>query len=127
MNACRERCAKPKSAALYRKRTTVAPALNDMLIRLRLGSPQGSHEYSQTTRVLNSMKITIPELSLVVLIGASGAGKSSFARRHFLPTETISSDFCRGLVSDDENSLEATNDAFDVLHYVAANAWRRDV
>lgn len=66
------------------------------------------------------MKITIPELSLVVLIGASGAGKSSFARRHFLPTETISSDFCRGLVSDDENSLEATNDAFDVLHYIAA-------
>ncbi len=66
------------------------------------------------------MKITIPELSFVVLIGASGAGKSSFARRHFLPTETLSSDFCRGLVSDDENSLEATTDAFDVLHFIAA-------
>jgi protein phosphatase len=66
------------------------------------------------------MKITIPKLSLVVLVGASGAGKSSFARQHFLPTETISSDFCRGLVSDDENSLEATNDAFEVLHYIAA-------
>jgi protein phosphatase len=71
-----------------------------------------------TTR--DGRSITIPEFSLVVLIGASGAGKSSFARRHFLPTETISSDFCRGLVSDDENSLEATHDAFDVLHYIAA-------
>ena len=42
---------------------------------------------------------TIPDLSLVVLIGASGSGKSTFARRHFLPTEMISSDACRGLVS----------------------------
>jgi protein phosphatase len=66
------------------------------------------------------MNIKIPELSLVTLIGASGSGKSSFARRHFLPTEVLSSDFCRGLVSDDENDQAATNDAFDVLHYIAA-------
>ncbi len=66
------------------------------------------------------MHISIPEFSLVVLIGASGSGKSTFARQHFLPTETISSDFCRGLVSDDENSQEATQDAFDLLHYIAA-------
>lgn len=65
------------------------------------------------------MKITIPELSLVALVGVSGSGKSTFARKHFKPTEVISSDFCRGLVSDDENSLEATNDAFDVLYYIA--------
>ena len=66
------------------------------------------------------MKIAIPEFSLVVLVGASGSGKSTFARENFLPTEVISSDFCRGLVCDDENSLAATSDAFDVLHYVAA-------
>jgi protein phosphatase len=66
------------------------------------------------------MNIKIPNLSLVVLIGASGSGKSSFARAHFRPTEVLSSDFCRGLVSDDENNQAATNDAFDVLHYVAA-------
>lgn len=65
------------------------------------------------------MNITIPELSLVVLIGPSGCGKSGFARAHFKPTEVLSSDFCRGLVSDDENAQEATNDAFDVLHYIA--------
>ncbi|HUO25251.1 MAG TPA: polynucleotide kinase-phosphatase [Candidatus Aquilonibacter sp.] len=65
------------------------------------------------------MNITIPELSLVVLIGPSGCGKSSFARAHFKPTEVLSSDFCRGLVCDDENSQTATNDAFDVLHYIA--------
>jgi protein phosphatase len=66
------------------------------------------------------MNLTIPELALVVLVGPSGAGKSSFARKHFLPTETLSSDECRGLVSDDENDQAATKDAFEVLHFVAS-------
>jgi protein phosphatase len=65
------------------------------------------------------MKITLPELSLVVLMGPSGSGKSSFARKHFKPTEVLSSDECRGLVSDDENNQAATTDAFDVLYYIA--------
>lgn len=65
------------------------------------------------------MKITIPELSMVVLIGTSGSGKSSFARKHFKPTEVLSSDYCRALVSDDENNLAATKEAFEVLHFIA--------
>ena len=64
-------------------------------------------------------ELAIPELCLVVLIGVSGSGKSTFARAHFRPTEVISSDFCRGLVADDENDQSATGDAFDVLHYIA--------
>lgn len=71
------------------------------------------------------MNIKIPNLSLVVLIGPSGSGKSTFARKHFLPTEVLSSDYCRGLVSDDENNQAATTDAFDVLHYVAAKRLAR--
>ncbi|PSB32127.1 polynucleotide kinase-phosphatase [Chlorogloea sp. CCALA 695] len=66
------------------------------------------------------MKITIPELSLVVLMGASGAGKSSFAKKHFKSTEVISSDFCRGLICDDENNQAVSKDAFAVVHYIAA-------
>ena len=62
--------------------------------------------------------IDIPELSLLVLIGASGSGKSTFARKHFLPTEILSSDFFRGLVSDDENDQAASPDAFDALYYL---------
>ena len=46
-------------------------------------------------------------------------GKSTFAREHFRATEVISSDFCRGLVSDDENDQAATSDAFAVLHFIA--------
>lgn len=66
------------------------------------------------------MKLTIPELAIVALVGPSGSGKSSFARKHFRRTEILSSDFCRGLVSDDENSQAATNDAFEVLHFIAS-------
>ncbi|MFE2485261.1 polynucleotide kinase-phosphatase [Streptomyces mirabilis] len=74
--------------------------------------------------------LPVTDLSLVVLIGASGSGKSTFARRHFKPTEVISSDFCRGLVADDENDQSASGDAFDVLHYIAGKrlaAGRRTV
>src|ERR1700758_1029565 len=66
------------------------------------------------------MKLTIPELAIVALVGPSGSGKSTFARGHFRGTEILSSDFCRGLVSDDENSQGATNDAFEVLHFIAS-------
>jgi protein phosphatase len=66
------------------------------------------------------MNITIPKLSLVVLIGPTGAGKSTFARKHFLATEVLSSDACRGMVSDDENNQGITREAFQVLHFIAA-------
>src|SRR5437879_3626435 len=66
------------------------------------------------------MNISIPKLSLVVLIGPSGSGKSTFARKHFLPTEILSSDGCRAMVSDEENNQAVTNDAFEVLHFIAA-------
>ena len=65
------------------------------------------------------MKITIPELSLVVLIGPSGSGKSTFGRAHFKPTEVLSSDFCRGLVADSDNDQTVTGDAFEILHFIA--------
>jgi polynucleotide kinase-phosphatase len=66
------------------------------------------------------MKLTIPELSLVVLIGVSSSGKTTFARRHFKPTEIISSDFCRAILADDENDQTVTAEAFELLHYIAA-------
>ncbi|MBX2813279.1 MAG: polynucleotide kinase-phosphatase [Myxococcales bacterium] len=65
------------------------------------------------------MKLEIPELSLVLLIGPSGSGKSTFARQHFLPTEVVSSDTCRGFIADDENDQSATKDAFELVQFIA--------
>lgn len=64
------------------------------------------------------MKISIPELSLIVLVGPSGSGKSSFAKKHFKNTEVISSDTCRGLVSDKETDQSVTLEAFELLHFM---------
>lgn len=64
-------------------------------------------------------ELHIPGLALVVLVGVSGSGKSTFAARAFAPYEVLSSDYCRALVSGDENNQAATNDAFDVLYYIA--------
>ena len=73
----------------------------------------------------HAQELRIPELSLVLLIGVSGSGKSTFAARHFAPTEVLSSDVFRGLVSDEQNSKDATTDAFDALHHVAGIRLRR--
>ena len=66
------------------------------------------------------MTIPIPEFALVLLLGPSGCGKSSFARKHFKRTEILSSDFFRGMLSDDEMNQAASADAFEVLHLVCA-------
>ncbi|MBL3699695.1 polynucleotide kinase-phosphatase [Leucobacter luti] len=64
-------------------------------------------------------EISLPEVSLVLLIGASGSGKTRFARAHFGRYETVSSDECRGLVSNDPNDQAASAAAFEVLHTIA--------
>ena len=71
------------------------------------------------------MRLSIPELALVILIGPSGSGKSTFGRAHFLPSEVISSDACRALVADDENEQGATADAFALLHYLVGLRLKR--
>ncbi|GHG10492.1 polynucleotide kinase-phosphatase [Deinococcus piscis] len=63
--------------------------------------------------------IQLPAPALVLLMGASSAGKSSFAARHFKPTEVLSSDHFRALVSDDETDGSATADAFELLYALA--------
>jgi predicted kinase len=75
---------------------------------------------TEQARRVQPRALEVPELSLVLLVGASGSGKSTFARTHFLPTEVLSSDFCRGLVADDENDQAATGPAFEVLHFIAS-------
>lgn len=66
-----------------------------------------------------SSRVEIPDFALVVLIGASGSGKSTFAARRFLPTEIISSDRCRALVGDDEADQGVTTDAFELVRTIA--------
>lgn len=77
------------------------------------------------TDISPSQRVSVPSMGLVVLVGVSGSGKSTFARARFKPTEVVSSDFCRGLVADDENDQSATPDAFDVLHYIVGTRLRR--
>ena len=62
--------------------------------------------------------LKLPEPSLIALVGVSGSGKTSFAARHFRPTEVVSSDHCRGLVCDDPNEQGVNDQAFRVVHAI---------
>jgi protein phosphatase len=66
------------------------------------------------------MKIVLPELALIVLMGPAGAGKSTLAKAHFKPTEVVSSDLCRALVADEESDQTATAAAFELLHLIVS-------
>lgn len=63
------------------------------------------------------MQIEIPEFTLIALIGASSSGKTTFARKHFLHTQVLSSDAFRGMVCDDENDQSVSGDAFALLYH----------
>src|SRR5258708_18975258 len=82
-------------------------------------SETSQHTTGAEPATVRERLLRIPELCLVALIGASGSGKSTFAARHFLPTEVLSSDHYRGVVADDPNDLAATTAAFDALYHIA--------
>jgi protein phosphatase len=65
------------------------------------------------------MRIEIPEIAVVALVGVSGSGKSTFANKYFKSTEILSSDYFRALISDDESNQQVSSQAFDALYYVA--------
>lgn len=60
--------------------------------------------------------ILVPDPSLVLLVGAAGAGKTTFAARHFSADEVLSSDAYRALVSGDEADQAVSRVAFRILH-----------
>lgn len=71
------------------------------------------------------MRLFIPDPALVLLIGPSGAGKSTFATAQFRPTEIISSDALRGMLTDDPADQSASAEAFRILAILANGRLRR--
>ncbi len=62
------------------------------------------------------IELRVPDPCLVVLVGAAGAGKTTFARRHFAPDEVLSSDRFRALIAGDPTDQRASAPAFAALH-----------
>ena len=67
----------------------------------------------------------LPDPALVVLIGASGSGKSTWAMERYRAAEIVSSDALRAAVGSGEHDLDASVDAFSVLEQVVAARLRR--
>ena len=72
-----------------------------------------------------SVFINLPADALIVLVGIAASGKSTFAARWFAPTQVLSSDSLRALITDDPSAQGATDDAFDLLHRLLEMRMRR--
>ncbi len=70
------------------------------------------------TKSKDTGQIVIPQNTLVVLVGPAGCGKSTFAAKHFVPTQIVSSDQCRALVSDDVTNQGVSHHAFDLMNFL---------
>jgi alkanesulfonate monooxygenase SsuD/methylene tetrahydromethanopterin reductase-like flavin-dependent oxidoreductase (luciferase family)/predicted kinase len=65
------------------------------------------------------------EPALIILVGPSASGKSTWAATHFAQSETVCSDTLRALVGTGESDLEASADAFAVLRLTVEARCRR--
>ena len=61
-------------------------------------------------------ELAITARSVVLLVGAAGAGKSTFARRHFPPEAILSSDAMREAIAGDAADQRVNGPAFAALH-----------
>ncbi|TMD07228.1 MAG: hypothetical protein E6J02_07360 [Chloroflexi bacterium] len=57
---------------------------------------------------------------MILLVGPAGAGKSTFAAANFEPSQVLSSDYARQLVSDDASDQTASSQAFAILRFIVA-------
>jgi F420-dependent oxidoreductase-like protein len=64
--------------------------------------------------------LRLPDPCLVVLVGATGAGKSHWAQAWFAPEQIVSSDRLRAVVGAGERDQRASRDAFEVLDLIVA-------
>jgi protein phosphatase len=69
--------------------------------------------------------VSVPPDAMVVMVGVAGSGKSTLAARLFAPTEILSSDAFRAIVSGDETDQSASADAFALLHAALAGRLKR--
>jgi protein phosphatase len=66
----------------------------------------------------NINEIIIEEPSLILLVGVGSSGKTTFAKKHFLPTQIISSDVCRANICDSETDMRFLQPGFQLLNEI---------
>jgi F420-dependent oxidoreductase-like protein len=71
--------------------------------------------------------VVLPSPCLVVLVGAAGAGKSTWAAEQFTPEQIVSSDALRAIVGAGEDDITASDDAFSILDQIVEHRCRRDL
>src|SRR5215469_16336031 len=83
------------------------------------------HSAESSPSAQGGQTLRLPLGAMVVLVGPAGSGKSTWAVRHFLPTQIISSDACRGMLADDESDQTVSRDAFRLLYFILNERLRR--
>ena len=120
---------RPRTAARHRPAEGADPRVGDVRGLRPAGLKRTPHFMAHPPAADDlggrSASLALPPDALVLLVGIAGSGKSTFARRHFAPTQVLSSDALRAMITDNPHAQGATDDAFDLLHRILAMRLRR--
>src|SRR3954467_493978 len=96
-----------------------------------LGITHGSHcslyPLSIAARLRSMTDVRLPDPALVVLAGAAGSGKSTWAAERFRISEVVSSEALRAAVGTGPSDLDASVEAFTVLDQIVTARTRRSL
>src|SRR4029450_4426192 len=120
-------CTRTPSMSVSHDSTGLASVMGVILPYCLLRSRALASGAINTARLRRMTHDRLPDPAVVVLAGAAGSGKSTWAAQRFRAAEVVSSDALRAAVGSGPSDLDASVEAFALLDQIVSARIRRSL